>query len=389
MRAITIVAAFVLAACGAGPVAPDTKSTIRVATFNASLFSNAAGGTVRRLSDGDPKVRQIAAIIQTVRPDLLLINEFDYDLGGVAAERFQRDYLEVGQMGRRAIAYRYRYSAPVNTGVPSGLDIDQDGSLDGPADAWGYGHHHGQYGMLVLSRFPIAADRVRSFRLFRWSDMPAAQRPLKADGSPYYDDAMWGRLRLSSKSHWDVPVDTPFGELHFLVSHPTPPVFDGPEDRNGRRNHDEIRIWADYVAGDPQRVGYLYDDANKRGGLATDALFVIAGDLNADPVDGLSSTGAIAQLLDSPRVVATPAPRSDGAAEAGLTGEGNLAQRGDPALDTGQFGGKTGNMRIDYVLPGTGLKIADGSVFWPPSGDKDAELMGATDHHLVWVDLAR
>ena len=46
--------------------------------------------------------------------------------------------------------------------------------------------------------------------------------------------------------------------VHFLVSHPTPPVFDGPEDRNGTRNFDEIRFWADYVI--PSRSGYIYDD---------------------------------------------------------------------------------------------------------------------------------
>ena len=54
-------------------------------------------------------------------------------------------------------------------------------------------------------------------------------------------------FRLSSKSHWDVPIRIGRETVHFLVSHPTPPVFDGPEDRNGTRNHDEIRFWADYV----------------------------------------------------------------------------------------------------------------------------------------------
>ena len=44
--------------------------------------------------------------------------------------------------------------------------------------------------------------------------------------------------------------------VHFLVSHPTPPVFDGPEDRNGPRNYDEIRFWADYS---PRTGGYIYD----------------------------------------------------------------------------------------------------------------------------------
>ena len=48
-------------------------------------------------------------------------------------------------------------------------------------------------------------------------------------------------VRLSSTSHWGVPVDVDGSTVRFLVSHPTPPVFDGAEDRNGTRNHDEIR----------------------------------------------------------------------------------------------------------------------------------------------------
>ena len=35
-------------------------------------------------------------------------------------------------------------------------------------------------------------------------------------------------FRLSSKSHWDVPLSIGGRTVHFLVSHPTPPVFDDP-----------------------------------------------------------------------------------------------------------------------------------------------------------------
>ena len=82
--------------------------------------------------------------------------------------------------------------------------------------------------------------------------------------------------------------------VHFLVHHPTPPVFDGAEHRNRLRNHDEIRFFADYVgcgagggrsssgadaastgaAGGPRSGGqelkgdgYMYDDAGRGGGL--------------------------------------------------------------------------------------------------------------------------
>ena len=152
---------------------------VRFATYNASLFSDDAGGLVARLRGDDAAARKIAATIQHVRPDVLLLNEFDHDDAGEAAALFVARYLAEGQHGQRAIAYPHVYFAPVNTGVPSGLDLDRDGTTGGTGrargnDAWGYGLHPGQYGMLVLSRFPIDTASVRSFRLLRWSAMPGA-----------------------------------------------------------------------------------------------------------------------------------------------------------------------------------------------------------------------
>ena len=102
--------------------------------------------------------------------------------------------------------------------------------------------------------------------------------------------------------------------MHFLVSHPTPPVFDGPEDRNGRRNSDEIRFWSDYIT--PGAGRYIYDDEGGRGGLTIGAHFVIAGDQNSDPLDGDSLPGAIQQLIHNPRVNTSSTPDSAGAVEA-------------------------------------------------------------------------
>ena len=63
---------------------------LRVATYNTSLYSDEAGGLVRRLGNGDDKARRIAAVLQRVRPDLVLLNEFDYDPAHRAADLFQR-----------------------------------------------------------------------------------------------------------------------------------------------------------------------------------------------------------------------------------------------------------------------------------------------------------
>lgn len=389
---VLAVSVWLLAACGTSvrptkPL-PTTNTVVRVATFNTSLFDTRAGGLLRRLQAGDDKARQIAAVIQRQRPDILLLNEFDYDEAHASAMLFQRRYLEVGQFGQAPIAYPYRYLSTVNTGVPSGMDLDRNGKVAGPNDAYGFGEHPGQYGMLVLSKYPIVLTEVRSFQKFLWKDLPNGGAPRDpVTGAPWYPSDVWQKFRLSSKSHWDVPIKTPDGVIHLLAHHPTPPVFDGAEDRNGMRNHDEIRLWGEYIT--PGSKPWLCDDLGQCGGLDRDARFVIAGDHNADPVDGDSTDRAIDQLLGHARVLRHAAPVSRGAVLAGkLVGAANATHRGPSSQDTGDFGPRVGNLRLDYVLPSIGLRVLDSGVFWPSPDEPGAAWLGATDHHMVWMDLA-
>jgi 3-phytase/alkaline phosphatase D len=335
---------------------------------------------------------RIAEVIQRVRPDILLANEFDYDASGRAAELFRNKYLAVSQNGCAPIEFGHYFIAPVNTGKPSGRDLNKNGRPGDPADAIGFGQHEGQYGMLVLSRFPIDRQQVRTFQNFLWRDMPGAMLPFEPEtDKPFFDDQDLAVQRLSSKSFWDVPINVPAqGDvkpyvLHLLCSHPTPPVFDGPEDRNGQRNHDEIRLVADYI--DAKKGEYLVDDAGQRGGLEADAMFVIVGDLNADPVDGDSVSGAMNQLLRHPRIDNSFTPASVGGKLATERKKNpKVVGRGDPAHDTSQFGDFQ-NLRVDYALPSNGLQVVDGGVFWPTPNEPGAEAITATDHRCVWIDV--
>lgn len=359
---------------------------VRFATFNASLNRLGAGDLARDLATGDNQQAQdVAEIIQRTRPDVVLINEFDYGAGN--EDLFRDNYLAVPQNGADPIDYPYAFIAPSNTGIPSGVDLNNDGVVGGPDDAFGFGTFPGQYGMVVYSRYPIAEDEVRTFQHFRWTDMPGNLLP-----EDFYSQEAQEVLRLSSKSHWDVPVEVGRKTVHVLAAHPTPPTFDGPEDRNGRRNHDEIRFWADYV-GSPRQSAYIYDDDGRRGGLKPGERFVIVGDYNADPFDGDSVEGAIDQLLDHRRVNTKVTPASEGGTEQALLQGGvNLEHLGDPAFDTADFSEPPGNLRVDYVLPSTSLRIEDAGVFWPRSDDPLFRLVGTypfptSDHRLVWVDV--
>jgi endonuclease/exonuclease/phosphatase family metal-dependent hydrolase len=359
----------------AAPATAAPPSEIRVATFNASLNRAAEGELVADLSTpDDPQAREVAEIVQRVRPDVLLVNEFDH--APAAVDLFRDNYLERGQNGAEPIEYPHAFIAPSNTGVPSGFDLDNDGTLGGPNDALGFGAFPGQFGMLVLSRFPIDTGAVRTFQRFLWKDLPGARLP-----AGFYSPEELAVLPLPSKSHWDVPVRVGEHTLHVLAGHPTPPTFDGPEDRNGLRNADEIAFWRLYVK--PGAHGdAFYDDAGRRGGLGGEERFVILGDQNSDPLDGDSLPGAADQILTADRVL-DPAPASDGAAEAA-----NSGHRGDPRLDTADFSDPTpGNLRVDYVLPSRPLEVLGSGVFWPVAADPLARLNDASDHHATWVDL--
>ena len=362
----------VAAACASPEPGSTGPETVRIAMYNIHELS-----TTRLTHTGaagvglDEQARAAATVIQQVRPDILVLNEFDLALDAPEepaknARRFAEAYLASGD---DPLTYPYAYSAATNTGELTGLDLNADGLTATEADlgtrehgydSYGYGTYPGQYGMAVLSRFPLDSAGARTFRLFRWRDLPGHHMP-----PGYYSPEAEEVFRLSSKSHWDLPVVIGADTLRLWVSHPTPPSFDGPEDRNGRRNFDEIRFWVLYLEGSDT----LIDDAGGRGGYASGAPFVIAGDLNAQPgneevmFDGVS---AIDQLLHHPGIQDPPGTRAN----------------------TARF---LGGVRVDYVLPSAGLEVLKSCVFNPdstadPSGAALADL--ASDHRLVWIDVA-
>lgn len=387
------VAANLLAALPAFASDAGKADTIRIATFNCSLNRNKSEELLSDLQSGNNKqAREVAAILRTVRPDIVLLNEFDYDAAGASIDAFRRNYLEAtgDWTSQPVLKLEYAYSGPVNTGVPSGLDLDHDGKTDGSGDAFGFGRFPGQYGMVILSRFPIDVAAARSFQNLLWKSMPSSAVPaaVTTGAETWYSESDLATIRLSSKSHWDVPVRISDKTLHILASHPTPPAFDGPEARNGRRNHDEIRLWAEYVSDHPN--AWLIDDKGVAGGLHSSASFVILGDQNADPNDGDSFDGAIDLLLKHPRIDASHVPKSEGGVEATKTqGKINNKHKGDSSHDTSDFSdGSVGNLRADYVLPSLGMDVRASHVFWPEKGEAGADLVDCSDHRLVWIDVA-
>ncbi|WP_367276776.1 endonuclease/exonuclease/phosphatase family protein [uncultured Roseobacter sp.] len=331
-----------------------------MATYNTELQRDGPGLLLRDiLRGGDPQVDAVVSVISEVAPDILVIQGFDYDLTGAALGAFADLLRENG------VNYPHLFAGRPNTGMATGLDMDGDRRRGDPRDAQGYGRFSGQGGMAVLSRFPVLEDQVQDYSAMLWRDFPDALLP-ETPAGPFPSEEAQAVQRLSTTAHWVVPVNVPgTGRLDLLTFHASPPVFDGPEDRNGRRNHDEIRFWKLYLDG-------VF-------GPVPPGDFVLLGDTNQDPNSGSGLKEAIRGLLNDPRLQ-DPEPSSDGSA----------AITGDP-YDTADWDDPVpGNLRVDYVLPSANLQVTDTGVWWPDPGTEAGQTAAlASRHKLVWTDISR
>ncbi len=309
---------------------------------------------LRDIQRGDPQVKAVQSIIGMINPDILVLSGIDHDFRSLALSE-----LNAGL----AAPFAHWIGLPGNAGIDTGRDINGNGRLGEPRDMQAYGRFVGQGALAVLSRFAIDTDAVWSLNALLWRDVPET---LATPDAPETDVQ-----RLSSGGHWVVPIALPSGQrMSVLAFHATPPVFDGPEDRNGRRNHDEIALW-----------GHLLDGSLPA--TPPTGPFVIAGDANADPNDGDSRRQAIKTLL-SDRRITDPKPASPGAAHAA-----NAGQKGPPDLDTVDWNDPSpGNLRVDYVLPSTHMPVLKSGVVWPADNARMSKTVArASRHRMVWVDV--
>ena len=331
-----------------------SAESLRIATWNVGLDRQGPGLLVQDLAKGeDPQIAAVVRVLAELDADVILLTAVDYDRGGVALGLLADRLAAAGQ------SYPHRFALRPNTGMQTGFDVDGNGRIGDARDAQGFGLFSGHGGMAILSRWPVDEGDVRDFSDLLWRDLPGARPPKMEPGLAEIQ-------RLATTGFWDVPVITPDGPLHLLAWHATPPVFDGPEDRNGKRNHDEATFWRLFLDGALPMA-------------PPKAPLVLFGDGNLDPADGDGLRQGIASLLAHP-ALQDPGPR-------GTHDRAEPAQRGDPALDTVLYD-DLGGLRLDYVLPGASLTLTGAGVLWPPETDPlYPDLAAASRHFPVWVDV--
>ncbi len=306
------------------------------------------------LKGGDPQVLASIQVLKAADADVVVLGGFDFDLNLMALRAF----------AKRVGGYPHQFALPSNRGLLTGQDLNADGKVSLPDDAVGYAAFAGQGGLAILSRWPIDLGAVQDLSNTRWLDLAGNIAPEGTDPEQL----------LSTTAHWIVPMSTPsWPTVQIMVWHATPPVFDGPEDRNGRRNHDEAFVWQGILDG---RIS---------------GPFILTGLANLDPADGDGRPEALNALLTDPRIT-DPKPKSEmGVVTSSRDGGKNLFQNGDPALDTADWsddGRGPGNLRVSYLLPSVDLTVVGSGVLWPdPETSLGRDVAKASRHRLIWVDL--
>ncbi|WP_292284487.1 endonuclease/exonuclease/phosphatase family protein [Marivita sp.] len=301
---------------------------LRLALWHVPLSRKGPGLLLRDLQRKEPSLMAIAQALRSADADIIVLTKMDYDATGAAVT-------ELSKM----VDGGYTDVLPLrsNAGLPTGLDLDGDGRLGEPEDTQAFGWFPGQEALAVLSRFSLLRSEIRSFNELLWRDIPGSHAEQVDSGL--------GVQRLSSGGHWVVPVRVPTNAggdrvLTLLIGHAGPPVFDGPEDRNGRRNLDELRLWQQIMHG--------------AQGPAPEPPFAFMANTNLDPERGEGNRSAMAEFLADPRVQ-DPLP-------------GQITAEWD----------RPGPMRVSYLLPSSDVGVRAAAV-WPSLPEEQ--------HRLITLDI--
>lgn len=373
---------------GGGGGATGTPSHIRVGQFNLREM------TTKKLMDAaDEQATAAAEVLARFAPDVVNINELQYDIQGVPTSSSPgqpKADAKPGTFGGAAenakrLADRVRgvdptadYPYVIQTLGNSGFLWE--GSNNGSAvfDLRGWGEWRGRFNTAILSKWPILEDQIRVIADFAWEDLPdnliaqmeTEQGLTVPQGWPLFEKC----LNV-------IPVQIGDEVVHFVLLHPVTPVYDVI---NTYRNHDELHALQLFLEGKLPGVDPLPEGAK----------YVVIGDLNADPEDGDGIEGSIQQVLDHPGLTAFfpeghGTKYSNGARNTYLGGCGldDGSTVDDP---TTHF-----QLQLDYLLPSKTLGTpTGGEVFFPDfkTAKDDFDLAcRASDHRFVYeeIDLAK
>ena len=224
-------------------------------------------------------------ILKKLAPDLLSLNEIQYDLPGVPDAGFATTGQNLNKLAPRiGMGQATSVFFPANTGMNAKPQADGSYILESPtdeqrrlfADPVNFGMFPGQYSTGLLSRLDVLS--VKEFHNISWKqvhpDLSLADFT-DSNGEPLPED-----MSLFDKNFTHVVVRFQDKPLHLILFHTVPSFHFGNERTpNFQRNLDQLRFLQWYLGSDQSGITQVEGiEPLKKG-----ASFVAMGDWNVDP----------------------------------------------------------------------------------------------------------
>ena len=206
---------------------------------------------------GHKKNRQIQAvkkILSRYKPDILSINEIQYDLPFIPDSNFTTRGQNLKKLSSILNLYKNTSFNPANTGLKA--KSKKNGAYflnpNNPkarllADKINFGTMPAQYSTGLISRYPIIEEKV--FTSIKWKDFNPNIELKKfktSDGSSYPKN-----IELFDKNFSDITLKVGSKNIHIIVLHTVPSYhFGNKHSPNYQRNRDQLRFLEWYLTGE-------------------------------------------------------------------------------------------------------------------------------------------
>jgi hypothetical protein len=299
-----------------------------------------------KLTKKNEQLKYVQKILKNYNPDLLFINELQYDIPGAPNDDFTTDGENLAKL-RDLIGFKHKYVSfyPANTGKNAKknaegeyyADPNSPGARD-LADQVNFGTIPHQYSSGLLTKFPIVQETVVTN--LKWKDFNRNIDLTKfkgADGSELPKD-----MELFDKNFLDVVLDIHGKKTHVIVLHTVPSYHFGNKfSPNYERNRDQLRFLEWYLTG---KTDIDIDLINIQP--ITGKSFIAAGDWNVDPNSDNPGANVLKRIFTKTNPWIKPEQMT-------FTNEG------------GGYGPNPFRLMLDYLVSSKDLSFSNGKIMLP------------------------
>lgn len=305
-----------------------------------------------------PQLNAVKKILKNYHPDILSINEMQYDLPGIPHGEFKSEGQNLKKLAKKIqLDFAYNVFDQANTGndaIPykSGeypLDFS-DTRMRKKADQNNFGIFPGQYSTGALSNLKII--EVKVYKKIIWKDFNPKvnlDKFAKANGKPLNP-----KIELFDKSFIHAVLETKdLKRLNLILLHTVPAYhFGNKRSPNYERNRDQLRFLEWYLSGDTDiQIANIKENGKEIIPLKKGARFVAVGDWNTD-INNKKNSGTL--VLE--RIFTKTQPWID-------IKKMNYSNEGYG------YGKETFKLMLDYIVTDKKTKIIDGKILQPKNSN--------------------